>query len=578
MASSVIPSLLALLAAPDSCDKVVLAALRTLNSVADASALKHLGTNGHGKGLIHSLYTEDGLTGILQLLSQDSSSSVVQDQIALAAALIGKTCHDDRQRNLLVRRGVLEALASRLSTFIVATDYAFGTARPQRDSPESPSILPATSRSRLAPILAAIGRVVDISKSRAQSFLSTPALTVVLLRLEANIAGIAGKKAVPWHHSATFGSARPSALGKLDDLLPQVPNLPNRAPLPESSYHPPLGVIGTSTRQPFSTRTLNNAQDTTYCQASIFAPEPENPLIAWLIYIARAENGVARSMAAWIISLFYRSGLIDKQREPSLAMLLVPLLVRTLDRDARDTTDDDSAYKTHPSRSAQWKYQEQAPEILAVLTLDSPDLQRAAVDAGVIKKLAQLLKESYDPLPTDTSISQWNAEPQVDVGSDGCDETSSVVDSNVSPVAYQLVRVREAALKALGAIASTRDDYRKAIIENGAIPFLIESLKSERGVPTAGDHSKVAAHAARNSKGVILAACGAARSLSRSVSTLRTSLMDAGLAAPLFALLKHDDVKVQIAATAVITNLVLEFSPMREVRPGTEELRIQEKN
>ncbi|KAL8872607.1 MAG: hypothetical protein Q9174_001788 [Haloplaca sp. 1 TL-2023] len=564
VASSVIPSLLALLAATDSCDKVVLAALRTLNSVADASALEHLGTNGQGKGLVHSLYTEDGLTGIVQLLSQNSSSSVVQEQIALSAALIGKTCHDDGQRSLLVRRGVLEALACRLSTFIVATDYAFGTARQQRDSHDGSGILPATTRSRLAPILAAIGRIIDTSKSRAQTFLSTPSLTVVLLRLEANIAGNSEKKAAPWQHSATFGSARPSVLSKLDDLLPQIPNLPNKTPLPESSYHPPLGIIGTSTRQPLSPRTPNYAQDTTYSQASKTAPEVENPLIAWLIYIARAESGVARSMAAWIISLFYRSGLIEKQREPSLAMLLVPLLVRSLDKNARDTTDDDSANKAHLSRSTQWDYQEQAPEILAVLTLDSPELQRAAVDAGVIKKLAQLLKETYNPLPTDTNMSQWNAEPQGEIGLNGCDETSSVVDSNVSPVDYQLARVREATLKAFGAIASIRDDYRKAIIDNGVIPFLIESLKSERGIQTNGDQIDNATHSARNSKGVILAACGAARSLSRSVSTLRTSLMDAGLAAPLFALLKHDDVKVQIAATAVITNLVLEFSPMRE--------------
>ena len=42
--------------------------------------------------------------------------------------------------------------------------------------------------------------------------------------------------------------------------------------------------------------------------------------------------------------------------------------------------------------------------------------------------------------------------------------------------------------------------------------------------------------------------------------------MDAGLAAPLFLLLKHQDVDLQIAATAVVCNLVLDFSPMRDVR------------
>lgn len=41
--------------------------------------------------------------------------------------------------------------------------------------------------------------------------------------------------------------------------------------------------------------------------------------------------------------------------------------------------------------------------------------------------------------------------------------------------------------------------------------------------------------------------------------------MDAGLAAPLFGLLKHQDIEIQIQATAVVCNLVLDFSPMREV-------------
>ena len=41
--------------------------------------------------------------------------------------------------------------------------------------------------------------------------------------------------------------------------------------------------------------------------------------------------------------------------------------------------------------------------------------------------------------------------------------------------------------------------------------------------------------------------------------------MDAGLPAPLFALLKSQDLEIQIAATGVLCNLVLKFSPMRDV-------------
>ncbi|KAG9733773.1 ARM repeat-containing protein, partial [Aureobasidium melanogenum] len=60
------------------------------------------------------------------------------------------------------------------------------------------------------------------------------------------------------------------------------------------------------------------------------------------------------------------------------------------------------------------------------------------------------------------------------------------------------------------------------------------------------------------------AACHAATALSRSVSLLRTALIDAGITKPVYNLLTFPDLEVQIAATNVTCNLVLEFSPMRQ--------------
>ncbi|KAI9216313.1 armadillo-type protein, partial [Blastocladiella britannica] len=63
--------------------------------------------------------------------------------------------------------------------------------------------------------------------------------------------------------------------------------------------------------------------------------------------------------------------------------------------------------------------------------------------------------------------------------------------------------------------------------------------------------------------GVRAAAAQGMRSVSRSVRSIRTAAVDAGVAAPLVALLDDPAPLVQAAASAALCNLVLDFAPMK---------------
>ena len=338
-----------------------------------------------------------------------------------------------------------------------------------------------------------------------------------------------------------------------------------------SSNFPPLGALGSTSKQSQMSRSFSSAIEVIQSQGLEFIEEEESTLIPWLLYIARIENEVAGLMAAWVLAILYRHGLTKRGREAAFALLLVPSLVRMLDKDTKTSSDSSNTYDTSVLASPDRLIKEQAPSVLAMLAANSLEIQKAAADAQAIKKLSQLLKESYDEMPTNASSAMWTPESSTARQSEGRDDSSKLGRFGFSVAAYHVMRLRESVLIALAAIASDKDEYRRAIIDNGVVPFVIKTLKPEECDPVAqgiGQNEGTSRYRGAftgNCKDAILAACGAARALSRSVSTLRTSLMDAGLPAPLFVLIKSQDIELQVAATAVVTNLVLHFSPMREV-------------
>lgn len=134
--------------------------------------------------------------------------------------------------------------------------------------------------------------------------------------------------------------------------------------------------------------------------------------------------------------------------------------------------------------------------------------------------------------------------------------------------------MRESALKLVAAMATLKEEHRKALADQDVVSYIVESLypcpgnpKNAREKSAAapgtedGDASGISPYG-HNPNAVVMAACHATRALARSVGIVRTTLQDYGVATPISKLLRHADAEVQIAASSAVINLVTNCSPM----------------
>lgn len=250
-----------------------------------------------------------------------------------------------------------------------------------------------------------------------------------------------------------------------------------------------------------------------------------------------------------------------RQRDRYIAICIVPLAVQLVQ------TASEPADTAEMSLSEQEFHRDLKPEacdLLASLIRSSKDLQVAAVEAGAIKRICPILKKSFDNVTSTKPM--WSSRSSKDGADGSVPATCKLGSRGIPPEIDYAMRCRRAALEAIAALASKEDIHRQAIVQAGIVSCIIDSLK-----PFAADaYEKMGRNGAHvspkdgNTAPVLIAACHAAQSMSRSVSLLRTSLIDAGIAKPVFELLKHPMLDVRVAATEVCCNLVLEFSPMRE--------------
>ncbi|KAI9376647.1 armadillo-type protein [Aspergillus egyptiacus] len=568
LSSDLLPILLSILSSADCPSSFVLPILRILNSIADRLPLQSQQQWPRHTPLADLLFSTEHVGCLARILGQDYTTHTSLASIELAAGLIGKLCTEEAHKAVLADCGVLDALAVKVASFIVAQGFVFPGAEQHLEDAGALGSLPppAPTSAKLAPILRAVTVIIEYSKWRAEHFLSSPGIVTVFPRQIPEFSPSDIKKG-PWGSTYLSGTAVPRHLGgtPIEYLLPAVPLSHLKLSVSTANF-PPLGQQGPQRRH------SNHSFPTAL---SSFDPpsteDDENSVIPWLLYLVRSEGGMARLMAARFVTALFRLGLTKKHRVSMLCYLLIPVLIRMLDKDY-DASDDKGA-QYGGLVSATQRIKEEAPGVLATLVIDDTELQKHAVEGDAIKRLSQLLKETYNPI-NETVRSMWNA-----AGKESTEELDSRVECRLGPNGYSplhchIMRYRENILKALAALVPFKDEYRKAVCDNGVVPYIIDSLK-----PCPTDLPAEASNQGNTSTDgnptpTLLAACGAARMLTRSVSVLRTSLIDAGVSTPLFVLIRHPDIEVQIAATSVICNLALDFSPMKEAIISAEILPI----
>jgi hypothetical protein len=517
------------------------------------------------------LYEAGTVENLKEILAQRGTGLSIDEQITLPMKIIRLTLWTpalgealSRQyAAMLVKTGVLDLLASRLASLVLK----MGQQVPEHIDPAvEASILPSLPESSLIHLLEALSCITRYSAYRSLRLLYSTNMLAVF-----PMASPTQEQMPVEYLSFTDQQSTPTATSNpLDTLLPKLQAVQNKNEHSFSKAFPALGSFASPselTRMPY----FSDGQSTVSSRTISSADEFGSPLIAWLIHIARNSLELKRLAALDLLTHLYSAldhKVIDswaessRNRDRTLAFLVVPLLVRIIESSnaTSKTAQLESSSLSSAEISRNQRIKEYAPEILGILVNDCPALQKAAVDAHAIKLLCQMLKKSFDPVSTSRK-SMWSpvgqeTEPELEY-----DKTCNLGLASLAPEAVHVLNCRAGALQALSAIVQKEDSHRKAVIEQGIMTCLVDSLVPYPDGPV----DDIETEKEGNPNFVVVEACKLATALSRSISILRTSLIDGGIARPIFGLMKSGDAEVRAAATDTVTNLVLRFSPMREV-------------
>jgi len=237
--------------------------------------------------------------------------------------------------------------------------------------------------------------------------------------------------------------------------------------------------------------------------------------IKTFLKLVHSKRPEMKLLAITCLTNIYRSNASPVDLKKDILLIVLPALIKLL-----NITDSNVLSQSIQTTNAQ----ERAPMVFSYLIAEDKDLQKAAMEGDAISKLAYIIK-----MTSSEDEEQNNYENYI--------PTNTILH-------YE--RLRESSLFAIASICAYEEEYRKQVIEAKLLPIIVQSMSHPN-------------------YGIRMAACNCTKSLSRSVKTLRTSLVDSGVINPLLRLLSDPDIQVQTVACAALCNVVLDFSPMKKV-------------
>ncbi|KAI1117427.1 armadillo repeat protein [Nemania sp. NC0429] len=581
-ASRALPAVLAESCLRSRHPEIGLAALRVVQNLVGVAALVSPSSPINTQSLADVIFADSHLQSLHQILTLPTTNRHTEAQMAIVAYLIRTLCREERHQAILVESGILDALAARVASFAVAEGYVLPKAELRARIEGLGDYIPEPSISSggLDEILGAVAAIIADSPFRVCKFVYSPSFLAIFPNC--NNGGTRYPKSPP-EFIVLPGRrpTRPKEPELMDLLLPGTPSYPR--------VYGNIGGFSSSSSQSSgesSSTNGSNGRPSSKLQTSIvsWAPPEENtvqnadtdvadvetPLVPWLIHLVRTLHGNEVLMAASVLTSLFKAGFAYKAREASMGLLVVPVLLGLLE--AEVATKESSQNWTGRDARTSLSIIEETPAILARLITDSECMQKAAFDCGATKTICKLLKSSYDAPLSAMKSRPWSPDgDRIDLTGRLASERR-LGDEGQHPQLVHRRRVRETTLGALSALATFKEDFRKAIVDQDVVTYIINSL---REVPSTSKQAKdqdalqhnspksKTSQPERNPVPVIIAACYALRMLSRSVNTLRTALVDQSASDPVLQLLRHPDVDVQVAATKCMCNLVPDFSPMR---------------